>query len=223
MSLAGYYTLPKLPYSYQGLKPYISEDQLRLHYEKHHRAYVDSANAFLQKFDKARRENTELDVKSAFKEFTFHIGGHVFHTLFWGNLAPIGIGGGIPTGLVGDLIKCNFGSFDRFKTEFSAAARSVEGSGWATASYCILTNRLYIIQVEKHNVHAYPMFNPVMVLDMFEHAYYLDYKNERGKYIDAFWNLVNWAEINKRIEDFLRAFCQSGNPSMNTSIEYPFS
>lgn len=223
MSLASYYALPKLPYAYKDLKPYMSEDQLRLHHEKHHQAYVDGANALLKRFDHARRENIELDVKAVLKEFTFNIGGHVFHTLFWGNLAPPGIGGGSPTGLFADLLTWNFGSFKRFKTEFTAAALSVEGSGWAAASYCVLTDRLYIIQVEKHNMHAYPMFNPVMVLDVFEHAYYLDYKHERARYVDAFWNLVNWTEINQRIGNFLRAFSQGGNSFLGTNTEYPFS
>jgi len=199
-----FYTLPKLSYEYNELIPHMSEEQLKIHHSKHHQAYVNGANTILQKLDKARKENAEIDVKSTLKELSFNIGGHLLHSLFWGNLAPTGKGGGKPSGALGDVIEKEFGSFDRFKKEFTQAAISVEGSGWATLTFCRQTKRPIIMQVEKHNMNVYPMFRILMVLDVFEHAYYIDYKNERAKFVDAFWNIVNWNEVNKRLEETLK-------------------
>jgi len=198
-----FYMLPKLPYGYKDLEPHISEEQLKIHYEKHHQGYVDGANSILQRLDKAREEGTELDVKSTLKALSFNIGGHVLHSLFWPNLAPASKGGGKPGGVVGDAIEKEFGSFERFKTEFSEAAVSVEGSGWAALSFCRQTDRPIIMQIEKHNTNVYPMFRILMVLDVWEHAYYIDYRNQRAKFVDAFWSIVNWEEVNKRLEDSL--------------------
>jgi len=199
-----FYTLPELPCGYRDLEPHISEEQLRIHHDKHHQGYVNGANAILQKLDKARREGADLDVKSTLKVLSFNIGGHLLHSLFWPNLAPTGKGGGKPSGVLGDVIEKEFGSFERFKKEFSQAAVSVEGSGWAALSFCRQTNRPIIMQIEKHNTNVYPMFRILMVLDVWEHAYYLDYKNERAKFVDAFWNIVNWNKINKRLEELLK-------------------
>jgi Fe-Mn family superoxide dismutase len=194
------YALPQLPYGYDQLQPYISKEQLTLHHQKHHQAYVNSANAILERLDKARKEGTDLDVKATLKELSFHIGGHLLHSLFWANLAPSDKGGGKPTGPLGTALEKEFGSLERFKKEFSLAATSVEGSGWAALSFCRQTNRPIIMQIEKHNANVYPMFTILMVIDVWEHAYYLDYKNERAKFVDAFWNIVNWDEVNKRLE-----------------------
>jgi Fe-Mn family superoxide dismutase len=199
-----FYVLPKLPYDYKDLAPYMSEEQLRIHHSKHHQAYVNGANAILQKLDKARKEGIELDVKSTLKELSWNIGGHLLHSLFWGNLAPAGKGGGKPGGVLGDAIEREFGSFERFKKEFTQAAVSVEGSGWAALTFCRQTNRPIIMQIEKHNTNVYPMFRILMVLDVFEHAYYIDYKNERAKFVDAFWNIVKWDEVNKRLQETLK-------------------
>ena len=204
MEEAKFYVLPKLPYDYKDLAPYMSEEQLRIHHSKHHQAYVNGANAILQKLDKARKEGTDLDVKSALKELSWNIGGHLLHSLFWGNLAPAGKGGGKPGGVLGDAIEREFGSFERFKKEFTQAAVSVEGSGWAALTFCRQTNRPIIMQIEKHNTNVYPMFRILMVLDVFEHAYYIDYKNERAKFVDAFWNIVNWDGVNKRLEEAMK-------------------
>ena len=199
---AKFYTQPALPYGYKDLTPHISEEQLKIHYEKHHLAYVKGANAVLEKLDKARQENTDLDFKAAMKELSFNIGGHLLHSLFWGNLAPAGKSGA-PSGRLLSAINGEFGSFERFKKEFTQTAAGVEGSGWAALTYCRATQRPVIMQIEKHNVNVYPMFRIVMVLDVFEHAYYLDYKNERARFVDAFWNIVNWEEVGKRLEDVL--------------------
>jgi Fe-Mn family superoxide dismutase len=201
---AKFYVLPKLPYDYKDLAPYMSEEQLRIHHSKHHQAYVNGANTILQKLDKARKEGTDLDVKSTLKELSWNIGGHLLHSLFWGNLAPAGKGGGKPGGVLGDAIEREFGSFERFKKEFTQAAVSVEGSGWAALTFCRQTNRPIIMQIEKHNTNVYPMFRILMVLDVFEHAYYIDYKNERGKFVEAFWSIVNWDGVNKRLEEAMK-------------------
>jgi len=201
MEASKLYSLPKLTYKYDDLKPYISEEQLRIHYEKHHQGYVNGANAIFQRIAKARTDGTDFDVKATLKELSWNIGGHYLHSLFWANMAPSGKGGGKPGGSLGDTINKEFTSFDRFKKEFTQAASSVEGSGWAALAYCTLTNRPVIMQIEKHNTNVYPTFKILMILDVFEHAYYIDYKNDRGKFIEAFWNVVNWDEIGKRLAE----------------------
>jgi Fe-Mn family superoxide dismutase len=195
------YTLPALPYGYADLAPYISEEQLKLHHTKHHQAYVTGANNILAKLEKARSEGADLDMKSTLKEFSFHLGGNDLHTLFWFNLAPAGKGGGgEPTGKLAAAINAEFGNFARFKKEFTQSASSVEGSGWATLTYLKETGRLEIMQIEKHNVN-FPAGSPVlMALDVWEHAYYLDYKNDRAKFIEAFWSIVNWGVVGQRFE-----------------------
>lgn len=201
MESAKFYTLPSLPYDYTALKPYISEEQLKLHHQKHHQAYINGANAIYEKFDKARKEKTDFDVKATLKELSFHIGGFKLHNLFWGNLAPAGKGGGgMPKGDLAEAINAEFGSFERFKKEFSQAATSAEGSGWAALTFCRGTKRLLIMQIEKHNTNVFPGFGLIMVLDVWEHAYYLDYKNDRAKFVESFWNIVNWDEAGKRFD-----------------------
>src|SRR3990172_11812014 len=148
------FSLPKLPYAYNALAPYLSEQQLTIHHDKHHMAYVNGANAIFEKLDKARKENTELDMKATLKELSFHIGGHLLHSIFWENLAPAGKSGGKPGGAIGDMIDKEFGSFERFKMEFTKAAASVEGSGWAALAGQQCIPQPLIIQIEKHNVNV---------------------------------------------------------------------
>lgn len=194
-----FYKLPELPYGYKDLEPFISEEQLMIHHQKHHMAYVKGANAILEKMDKARKENADLDMKATLKELSFNIGGHRLHSLFWKNLMPAKNSSKEPQGKIADMIKEEFGSFERFKKEFSQAALSVEGSGWVALTICYETMRPLIMQIEKHNTNMYISLRILMVLDVFEHAYYLDYKNERAKFIEASWNIVNWDEINNRL------------------------
>ena len=193
------YSLPKLPYDYAALEPYISEQQLTIHHTKHHQAYVNGANALLEKFMKSRKEGSDMDMKASAKELSFHIGGYRLHSLFWENMAPAGKGGGgAPKGELAKAIDAEYGSFERFKKEFTQAASSVEGSGWAALTYCRIAERPGIMQIEKHNVNVIPGFAILMTLDVWEHAYYLDYKNDRNKFIEAFWNIVNWNVVNDR-------------------------
>lgn len=193
------YTLPNLKYGYKGLEPYISEEQLKIHHLKHHQAYVNNANALLEKLDKARKDNSEVDIKSILKDLSFNVGGHVLHSYFWDNMEPVKKNN-MPSDELAKKINNNFKSFERFKAEFSKAALSVEGSGWAALSYCKKHDKLLIAQIEKHNANLYPDFKIIMVIDVFEHAYYLDYKNDRAKFIEGFWNVVNWKEVERRIK-----------------------
>jgi len=196
-----FYSLPELPYDYAALAPQISEEQLRLHHQKHHQAYVNGANAVFEKLDKARKENADLDMKATLKELSFHIGGFKLHNLFWENLAPAGKGGGgAPEGELARAITSEFSTFDRFKKEFTQAASSAEGSGWAALIYCRKTKRPLIIQIEKHNVNVVPGYAILMVLDVWEHAYYLDYRNDRAKFVNNFWDIVNWDTVAQRFD-----------------------
>jgi Fe-Mn family superoxide dismutase len=198
------YSLPELPYAYNALEPHISEAQLRLHHDKHHAAYVNGANAILDRLEKARQGGTDIDMKATLKELSFQAGGHVLHSLFWSNLSSASKTSKEPSGTLADVLKNEFGSFERFKKEFTTAAASTEGSGWAALALDRLTGRPIIMQIEKHNVNVYPMFRILMVLDVWEHAYYLDYKNERAKFVEAFWNIVNWDEVNRRLESIIK-------------------
>jgi Fe-Mn family superoxide dismutase len=202
METSRMYSLPELPYKYTDLMPYISEEQLRLHHLKHHQAYVNGANAIIEKLEKARKENAEIDMKSILKEFSFHLGGYKLHNLFWKNMAPPNQGGGgNPTGDLARIITREFTSLDRFKKEFTQAAVSTEGSGWAALAFCEKTKRLLILQIEKHNTNLIPQFPILLVLDVWEHAYYLDYRNDRAKFVENFWNLVNWDSVAFRFEE----------------------
>ena len=202
MEPARKYSLPELPFAYTALAPYISEEQLKLHHLKHHQGYVTGANAVLEKLDKARKDSTDLDLKAMLKELSFHIGGFRLHDRFWENLAPAGKGGGgVPQGDLAKAIDDEFGNFERFKKEFTQTATSVEGSGWAVVTYCEKTKRPLIQQVEKHNVNIIPGFAILLVIDVWEHAYYLDYKNDRAKFVESFWNIVNWDRVSRRFDE----------------------
>jgi superoxide dismutase, Fe-Mn family len=206
MNLANkkFYSLPDLPYAYNALEPFISETQLKIHHDKHHAAYVNGANAILDRLDKARQTGADVDLKATLKELSFQVGGHTLHSLFWANLAPVSKTTKEPGEALGTAIKDEFGSFERFKKEFSTAATSTEGSGWGSLAFCGKTFRPVLMQIEKHNVNVAPGERILLVLDVWEHAYYLDYKNERAKFVEAFWNIVNWEEVNKRLEAIVK-------------------
>ncbi len=193
------YQLQPLPYDYNALEPVISEGLMRLHHDKHHAAYVNGANAIVQKLDKARKESTDLDLKAIAKEYSFHFGGLFLHEKFWQNMGPAGKAGGEPGGKIGDVINKEFGSFYRFKKEFTQVANSVEGSGWAAMVFCGHIERPELVQIEKHNVNVTPQQKVLLVLDVWEHAYYLDYKNDRAKFVENWWNVVNWDAVEKRL------------------------
>jgi len=195
------YVLPELPYGYNELEPYMSAEVLTLHHTKHHQTYVNGANSLLEKIWEAREKNTELDYKSILKSLSFNIAGHILHETFWKVMAPANSGKNKPEGEILKAIEDNFGSFERFKTEFSETAKSVEGSGWALLTIDKKHGNLNILQVEKHNVNFYPNQKILLCLDVWEHSYYLDYKNDRAKFVENWWNIVNWREINDRLKD----------------------
>lgn len=197
------YQLPNLPYGYKDLEPYISEEVLTLHHQKHHKSYVDNANALLEKIWDAREKNAELDFKSVLKSLSFNAAGHILHENFWKIMAPASANAsaGKPAGKIIKAIEAEFGSFERFKKEFSETALSVEGSGWAVFAYHKEHGNLSIIQVEKHNLNLYPEQKILLLLDVWEHSYYLDYKNDRAKFVEAFWNIINWQEVEKRFKE----------------------
>jgi Fe-Mn family superoxide dismutase len=190
------FELPPLPYKYNALEPVISQKIMELHHDKHHKSYVDGANAALEKLEKYRKWEIEIDVRATLRDLSFHMNGHVLHSIFWPNMKPPEENNK-PGGKIADLINKVFGSFESFKKEFSNAAKSVEGSGWA-----VLVkdekNNLYVFQIEKHNLMHVAGFKPLLVLDVWEHAYYLDYLNDRGKYVDNWWKVVNWDDVEKR-------------------------
>lgn len=198
------YALPELGFAYNALEPFISEAQLQLHHQKHHAAYVNGANAILETLDKNRREGVDGDLKALSKAFSFNAAGHLLHSLFWENLAPAAKAAPRPEGQLAKALDAEFGSFERFKKEFSQAAVSAEGSGWAALVYCRQTNRPLLMQVEKHNTNVIPMFRVLLVLDVWEHAYYLDYKNDRPKFVDSFWNIIHWDAVSERFAAVLK-------------------
>jgi Fe-Mn family superoxide dismutase len=198
------YVLPELPYAYGALAPHISEEQLKIHHQKHHQAYVNGANALSLALAQARQTNTTYDPKAVAKEMSFQVGGHILHSLFWKNLQPAPTQKPTPMGELAKAIIEQFGTYDRFVQEFSGLAATVEGSGWASLVYCRETGQLLLNQIEKHNANIIPSSPILLVLDVFEHAYYLDYKNERAKFIAAFWKIVNWEEANNRFIATLR-------------------
>jgi Fe-Mn family superoxide dismutase len=196
------YKLLDLPYEYNALEPYMSKEVLTLHHDKHHAAYVNAANALLDKISDARKNNAELDYKSVLKALSFNVGGHILHEKFWKNMKPATGGENKPGGELMKMIEEGFSAqggpasgWERFKTEFSETAKSVEGSGWA-----VLNGDLSIMQIEKHNVNVVPGLKILLCLDVWEHAYYLDYKNDRAKFIENWWNIVNWDEVERRFQ-----------------------
>lgn len=192
------YKLPELPYGSNELEPYMSAEVLTLHHDKHHASYVNAANALLDKIDAARKSGEIIDFKSVLKSLSFNAAGHILHEIFWRTLRPATDGENKPNGDLMKFIEKEFGSYERFKTEFSETAKSVEGSGWALLAYHKENENLNIIQVEKHNVNFYPEQKILLCLDVWEHAYYLDYKNDRAEFIENWWKLVNWQEVEKR-------------------------
>jgi superoxide dismutase, Fe-Mn family len=198
--MAKTYTLPPLPYAYNALEPYISQQIMTLHHDKHHNAYVTGANAALDKLEKARAGQMQIDVRGVLRDLSFNIDGHKLHSIFWQNMAPAGKGGGNPGGKLADKINADFGSVDKFKQQFGDAAKAVEGSGWALLLYDREIDTLVLTQVEKQNFMHLAELPIVLGLDVWEHAYYLQYLNDRGKYVDAWWNVVNWDDAGKRFD-----------------------
>ncbi|GBC70156.1 Superoxide dismutase [Mn/Fe] [archaeon HR01] len=192
------YTLPALPYAYNALEPVISAEIMTLHHTKHHQAYVNGANAALERLEKARKGENPENIRGILRDLSFNLSGHKLHTVFWPNMAPQGKGGGKPGGAIADQINRDFGSFESFKKQFSDAAKNVEAVGWAILTYDRESDSLIIYQVEKQNFMHPPDLPLLLTLDVWEHAYYLQYKNDRAAYVDKWWEVVNWDDVDKR-------------------------
>lgn len=189
--------LPNLPYAYDALAPVISKKIMELHHTRHHLAYVTGANAAMDKLEKFRAgEGLEIDYKAVMRDLSFHLNGHKLHSIFWQNLKK-SKKDNAPTGALLAKMVEQFGSFDAFKTEFAGAAKAVEGSGWAALVQD--GEDLHVIQIQNQNLMFIAETKPLLLLDVWEHAYYLDYANDRGKYVDAFWSIVNWEDVSSRL------------------------
>jgi len=191
------YTLPDLDYDYGALAPYIAPEIMELHHDKHHAAYVAGANTALDKLAEARASGDFAAIPKLEKDLAFHLGGHINHSVFWKNMSPDG--GGEPDGDVAAAIDEFFGSYDGFKGQFEAAANSLQGSGWALLVWDPLGQRLNINQLYDQQNSVPVAQLPILQLDMWEHAFYLQYKNVKGDYVKAWWNVVNWADVAQRL------------------------
>ena len=192
------YTLPELPYDYAALEPHISGKIMELHHGKHHQTYVTGANNAVEQLAAARDADDLAAVNKLSKDLAFNVGGHVNHTIFWNNLSPEG--GERPEGELASAIDEYFGSFEKFQAHFTATALGVQGSGWAVLAWDALGQRPNIVQLfdQQGNLPAGTI--PLLMLDVWEHAYYLDYLNVRADYVKAFWNIANWQDVAQRFE-----------------------
>ena len=189
------YQLPELSYDYSALEPHISARIMELHHSKHHQAYVTGANAALEAMEKARSEDNFATLPKLQKDLAFNLGGHVNHSIFWKNLSH---SSSAPEGAWAAAITEYFGSFEAFKNHFSAAAIGIQGSGWAYLAWDALGNRMIIGQLYDQQGNLAMGNIPLLMLDMWEHAFYLDYQNVKADYVKAFWNIINWEDVANR-------------------------
>ncbi|AWP29606.1 Fe-Mn family superoxide dismutase [Paenibacillus glucanolyticus] len=194
----GGHRLPPLPYAYDALEPYIDEKTMRIHHDIHHQSYVDGLNKAEKKLEEARKSGDFELVKHWERELAFNGAGHYLHTIFWNIMNPRG--GGEPGGELAQQIKNYFGSFDRFKKQFTEAADKVEGGGWAILVWSPRSHRLEILQAEKHQNLSQWDVVPLLTLDVWEHAYYLKHQNKRKDYINDWWKVVYWPEVADRFK-----------------------
>jgi Fe-Mn family superoxide dismutase len=190
------YELPDLTYDYGALEPHVSGAIMELHHDKHHAGYVTGANQTHERLEEARSKNDFGAVNLLEKNLAFHTSGHVLHSLFWKNLSPNG--GDKPTGALAAAIDKDFGSFDAFKAQLTQATNGVQGSGWGALAYEPLAKRLVVSQIYDHQSNVATGSSPLLVIDAWEHAYYLQYKNVRADFVNAVWNIINWADVAQR-------------------------
>jgi len=195
-SKGGPYKLPHLPYGYDALAPAIEEKILRVHHDKHHAGYVRGLNQTLAALEKARQAGDMSGIRTLSRNLAFHGSGHVLHTLYWNSMRP---GAATqPAGALRKAVERDFGSVDKFTAQFAAAAKAVEGSGWAILVHEPMGSRLLVLQVQNHQNLTIWGAVPLMVCDVWEHAYYLQYANNRGAYVDAFCKIIDWPAVAKR-------------------------
>ncbi len=189
--------LPDLPYAYDALEPFLNEETMHLHHDKHHAGYVKGLNTAEEKVRAAQQSGDFAAIRGLGDALAFNYSGHLLHSLFWNNMSPDG--GGQPEGELAAQIAEDFGSFDTFKAQFLAATNSVQGSGWGVLAWQPLGSQLVILQAEKHQNLAQWGVTPLLVLDVWEHAYYLQYQNRRPEFTEGFFNVVNWDDIATRL------------------------
>ncbi|WP_261164272.1 superoxide dismutase [Microbacterium sp. Marseille-Q6965] len=192
------YTLPELTYDYGALEPHISGQIMELHHSKHHATYVAGANTALEQLAEAREKGDFANVNKLEKDLAFNLGGHTNHSIFWTNLSPEGQER--PEGEIAAAIQEYFGSFEGFQGHFGAAALGIQGSGWAGLFWDSIGQRLIIQQFFDQQTQLAAGTVPVLLLDMWEHAFYLDYKNVKADYVKAFWNIINWENVQERFQ-----------------------
>jgi Fe-Mn family superoxide dismutase len=192
------YVLPDLTYDYSALEPHYSARILELHHGKHPKAYVEGVNTTLEKLVDARALDDLSAIVGLEKTLAFNLSGHVLHTLFWKNLSPSG--GDRPTGELAAALDEHFGSFDAFHNQLSKSASSVQGSGWGALTWEPLGERLFVEQIYDHQGNVGQGGVPLLVIDAWEHAYYLQYENRRPDYVAAIWNVIDWGDVAGRFE-----------------------
>ena len=192
------YTLPDLPYDYGELEPHLLGKIVELHHDKHHAAYVKGANATLEKLEDARKKGDFSSINQLEKSLAFHVSGHKLHSILWTNLSPAG--GGEPTGDLKERIEADFGSLDAFRKQFTAATVGVQGSGWGVLAWEPLGGRLVVEQVYDHQAEHVQGAQPLLVCDVWEHAFYLQYENRKAEWVEAFWKMVNWDDVSRRLQ-----------------------
>lgn len=197
----GPYQLPPLPYDYADLEPYFDAQTMKLHHDVHHAGYVRSANAAVAALERIRRVGGEeiRNVRAITDLLAFHTSGHLLHSLFWSGMKK---GGGDPPAGndINRLITRDFGRIEAFRGQFAAAAQQVQGSGWGVLAFEPLSQRLLVLQAEKHQNLAVWGCVPLLVVDVWEHAYYLKYQNRRSDFIKAFMNVINWEHVQARLQ-----------------------
>ena len=194
------YQLPQLPYDFGALEPVISGKIMELHYTKHHQAYVTNLNAAMEKYQDAEKKN-DLGAMIALQQaIKFNGGGHVNHSIFWTNLAPVGKGGGgAPTGDLLKAIETQFGNFDGLKEKLTSMTVAIQGSGWGWLGYDKGNKKLVLTTCSNQDPVSTQGFVPLLGIDVWEHAYYLQYMNVRAEYVKNIWNVVNWANVAERL------------------------
>ncbi|MER8029976.1 superoxide dismutase [Streptomyces bauhiniae] len=197
------YTLPELPYDYSALAPVISPEIIELHHDKHHAAYVKGANTAVEQLAEARDTDSWGCTNGLEKNLAFNLSGHVLHSIYWQNMTAPHEGGGEPLaqdglGDLADAITESFGTFEGFKTQLTKAAGTTQGSGWGVMAYEPLSGRLIVEQIYDHQGNVGQGSVPVLVFDAWEHAFYLQYKNQKVDFIEAMWQVVNWQDVAKR-------------------------
>jgi len=190
------YTLPELPYDYSALEPHISGAIMELHHGKHHAAYVKNSNDVLDKLDEARHKEDFSRVAALERTLAFNLSGHILHSILWQNMTPHG--GGAPSGEFASAIQTDFGNFERFRKQLSEVASTIMGSGWAALVWEPIGKRLLITQIYDHQSNLAQAGIPLMVVDAWEHAYYLQYQNRKTEFFESVWNLWNWQDISAR-------------------------